>query len=67
MSKKTGLGGRVARFFRQVRAELKKVNWPTKEELTKNTAVVVVTIVILTAFIALIDLILGSVLTPIIL
>ena len=67
MSKKTGFGGRIARFFRQVRAELKKVNWPTKEELTKNTAVVVVTIVILTAFIALIDLILGSVLTPIIL
>ncbi|HHU92588.1 MAG TPA: preprotein translocase subunit SecE [Halanaerobiaceae bacterium] len=67
MSKKLGFGGRIAKFFRQVKAELKKVNWPNKEELTKNTAVVVVTIVVLTLFIALIDLILGSILTPIIL
>lgn len=67
MAKKTSFPGRIAKFFRQVKAELKKVNWPNKDELTKNTLVVVLTMVVLTAFIGVIDLILGSLLTPLIL
>jgi preprotein translocase subunit SecE len=32
-------GQRMARFFREVRAELKKVIWPSRAEVTTYTAV----------------------------
>jgi preprotein translocase subunit SecE len=35
-----GFGARIALFFRQVVAELRKVNWPTRKELTTYTLVV---------------------------
>jgi len=31
---------RAQKYFREVRSELKKVNWPTREELTTYTIVV---------------------------
>jgi preprotein translocase subunit SecE len=34
---------RVSNYFKGVRAELKKVNWPTKKELTNYTFVVLAT------------------------
>jgi preprotein translocase subunit SecE len=34
------------RFFRSVMAELKKVNWPTRKELTTYTIVVIVTVIV---------------------
>lgn len=66
MAKDLNVFGKIARFFRQVKAELKKVNWPNRSELSKNTIVVVMTIVALTIFIGAIDLILGTLLTPLI-
>jgi preprotein translocase subunit SecE len=30
----------IVKFFKDVRAELKKVIWPTKEQLTNNTVTV---------------------------
>jgi preprotein translocase subunit SecE len=38
-------------FLRQVRAELKKVDWPTREELLSYTVVVLVTVTVLTTFV----------------
>ena len=32
--------GKVKKFFRELRSELKKVVWPTREQVTKNTLVV---------------------------
>lgn len=34
---------RVSNYLKGVRAELKKVNWPTKKELTNYTVVVLAT------------------------
>jgi preprotein translocase subunit SecE len=34
------------RFFRSVMAELKKVNWPGRKELTTYTIVVIVTVIV---------------------
>ncbi len=34
---------RVSNYFKGVRAELKKVNWPTKKELANYTVVVLAT------------------------
>jgi len=63
---KLGFFGRIGKFFRQVRAELKKVNWPNREELTSYTTVVIITVIALIAFIGVIDLLLTQLITPLI-
>lgn len=42
-------------FVREVRAEMRKVNWPTRAETVNYSVIVLVTIVILTALIAGVD------------
>ena len=39
---RVGIFGRIARFVREVIAELRKVIWPTRKELLTYTAVVIV-------------------------
>jgi preprotein translocase SecE subunit len=46
----------VPKFLSEVREELRKVNWSTRQELTGAAVLVVIVAVILTAYIALIDL-----------
>ena len=50
--------GRLARavgFFRDVRAEVRKVTWPTMAELKKATLVIVIFVAILGVVIGLMD------------
>jgi preprotein translocase subunit SecE len=47
--------GRIGKFFREVRAELRKVTWPGRKELVTSTLVVVFVVAISTAYIGLID------------
>jgi preprotein translocase subunit SecE len=42
---------RLRRFLREVRAELKRVSWPTREQLVAFTAVTLITSTVLTLFI----------------
>ena len=46
---------RVAKFFRDCKGELKKIVWPTPKATFKNTGVVLVTIVVVTLFVFLLD------------
>ena len=55
-----GLFGRIARFVRQVVAELKKVVRPTREDLLRYSLVVVVFVAIVMTFVTLVDLGAGS-------
>jgi preprotein translocase subunit SecE len=50
---------RITTFFRDTYEELRKVVWPTPAELYRYTIVVVVTVVVISAFIGLVDLSLG--------
>ena len=52
---------RVRVFFEQVRAELKKVSWPKREELSRSTSVVIVMILITAGIIGLLDFIFKAV------
>jgi preprotein translocase subunit SecE len=52
-------------FLREVRLELKKVDWPTRTELTTYSTVVLVTITVLTAFVFGVDYLLTKFLFPI--
>lgn len=49
-----------AEFLREVRAELRKVAWPTREEVRNYSIIVLITVVVFTAFIALLDYLFGS-------
>lgn len=52
---------KTRQFFREVRAELKKVTWPSKDEVKVLTIVVVLFVFIFTAFIGIVDLVLSRV------
>jgi preprotein translocase subunit SecE len=42
-------------FFREVRSELRKVAWPTRSEVIHYSIIVLVTIVVMTAFVGVLD------------
>ena len=47
---------KVTTFFREVRAEMKSVSWPTKADLKEGTVVVIVMSGITALFLSLVDL-----------
>ena len=46
---------KVKNFIGEVRTEMQKVSWPTREELAGSTAVVMTTMLILSVFIGFSD------------
>lgn len=50
-----GLFGRIARFIREVVAEMRKVNWPSRKELLTYTSVVIVFVVIMMSIVGGLD------------
>jgi len=55
-AEKVGFFSRIGRFFREVIAELRKVIWPTRNELLTYTAVVVVFVTVMLTLVGLLDL-----------
>jgi preprotein translocase subunit SecE len=51
---------KIKEFFSGVRYELKKVNWPSWDELKSSTAVVLIFSIFITLFIAIVDLGVGT-------
>ena len=49
--------GRICRYFRELRSELKKVVWSTPKQVLKNTLVVVACVLIVGAFVFVFDLV----------
>ncbi|NWF98946.1 MAG: preprotein translocase subunit SecE [Nitrospirae bacterium] len=47
---------RIKEFFREVKIEIKKVVFPTREELIGSTWVVIITVIIISLFLGLVDL-----------
>jgi len=47
---------KVIKYFIDSYQELKKVTWPTRKQLVRDTLIVVVSSVVVTAFIGLVDL-----------
>lgn len=45
----------ATQFFKEVRSELRKVAWPTREELIRYSIIVLVAIVALTIFVTALD------------
>ena len=45
----------VREFMKEVRLESTKISWPTRSELQESTVVVIVTILIVTVFVGVVD------------
>nr|WP_202500983.1 preprotein translocase subunit SecE [Streptomyces sp. SID5785] len=52
---KKGPFGRLALFYRQIVAELRKVVWPSRSQLSTYTTVVIVFVVIMIGLVTVID------------
>ncbi len=53
---------KIQKFFDDVKKEMSKVSWPTREELSTSTLVVVVVTFLFTVFIFVADLVFSTVL-----
>ena len=51
------MANKAAGFVNEVKGELKKVSWPTKDELIGSTVVVLVTVAMLSVFVGICDLV----------
>ena len=49
----------ICRYFRELRSELKKVVWPTPQQVLKNTLVVLACVLVVGIFIWLFDFVAG--------
>ncbi len=52
---------KIVKFFEDVLKEMKKVTWPTKNELMESTKIVIVVCMILAGFTYIIDMIINQV------
>jgi len=46
---------KIKRFFGETRVEMRKVTWPTREELKESTKIVIIATFVVTLFIGIID------------
>jgi preprotein translocase subunit SecE len=51
-----GVRHTVTQFLREVRVELSKVTWPTRKETIASTSVVLVIVILIAAFLGIVDL-----------
>ena len=57
---KPGLFARAGKWFRDMRSELKKVQWPTRKQTINNTLIVIACVIVVGIFIALFDFVAGE-------
>jgi preprotein translocase subunit SecE len=51
---------KIKQFLKEVRLELTKVTWTTREELIYSTIIVIVVSIVLAIFIGLVDMVLSN-------
>jgi len=51
----SGLGNKLGTFLKEVRLEIKKINWPTRQETIKYTFVVIGVSFVVAAFLGGLD------------
>ena len=46
---------KISKFFIEIKSEMKKVTWPTRDELKESTKLVIIATFIVTLFVGFID------------
>ena len=54
------LNERVREFAKDVRVEITRVSWPSREELRDSTLVVIATVLLVALFVAVVDRVLNA-------
>ena len=54
---KPGFFARVGKWLRDMKSELKKVQWPTRKQTINNTLIVIACVIVVGIFIGLFDLV----------
>ena len=52
---KTGIFARIAKWMRELKSELKKVQWPSNKQTVNNTIIVIICVIIVGIFIWVFD------------
>jgi len=60
-TQKQNIFGKSRQFLREVKAELKKVTWPSRKQTVGSTVVVVILVVIVSTFLWLVDSLLATI------
>ena len=60
------MANKISNFFKDIKLEMSKVSWPTKDELIGSTIIVLISLGILSAFIGACDITLSKVVNIII-
>ena len=63
--RRSGEMDKVLDYIRESRAELRKVTWPTKQQLWYSTVIVIVVTLIASAYLGLVDLLLTGIFSKI--
>ena len=59
--KKPGFFARIAKWFREMKSELKKVQWPTAKQTVNNVIIVIVCVIVVGVCIWIFDSIAGGI------
>jgi len=54
-----GIADRLRQFLREVKAELKKIAWPSRKETSASTVVVIVIVLVVCVYLGIVDMILS--------
>ena len=46
---------KIVKFLKETKAEMRKVTWPTRDELVESTKIVIIATLVVTLFIGVID------------
>lgn len=64
--KKPGFFARVGKWFSDLKSESKKIVWPTRKQTLNNSAIVIAAILVIGAFIWILDAVFGLAVTALI-
>jgi len=59
------MSNKVTQFFKDSYAELRKVMWPSREEVSASTRVVIISVLLISAILGAVDLVLAAVVSAI--
>ena len=59
-NKKPGVFARIGKWFKDMRSELKKVQWPSFKQTMNNTGIVILCVIVVGIFIWLFDAVAGA-------
>lgn len=51
VEKKPGVFSRIGKWFKEMKSELKKVQWPTRKQTINNTLIVIACVIVVGVFI----------------